>query len=249
MDSDNQKVYCETSTLWILLLLVVFNVLRFVMKFPLRDCANVPSLPLLDLQSLGFCQKRLHASHPSSWILIKLKTCITSHSQDLLTLFLILVRPPPNPYKSNVDYYRGHTKSIYEREPIFKDFARNIPLSQQNLLDSSNLTSLKNNFQRLVASRAGGQKPDPLRPLAVRCFPWQLFLFWHISCIGIFLDLSDQTNDKSSNCPQIQTRNQRSASEALAEKHQRSRSSTPVVLPHIYVYHRYKHEQNWITHN
>ena len=154
-----------------MLLLVVFNVLGFVMKFPLRDCANVPSLPLLDLQSLGFCQKRLHASHPSSWILIKLKTCITSHSQDLLTLFLILVRPPPNPYKSNVDYYRGHTKSIYEREPIFKDFARNIPLSQQNLLDSSNLTSLKNNFQRLVASRAGGQKPDPLRPMAVRCFP------------------------------------------------------------------------------
>ena len=170
-DFDNQKVYCETSTLRILLLLVVCNVMGFVMKFPLRDCANVPSLPLLDLQSLGFCQKRLHASHPSSWILNKLKTSITSHSQDLLTLFLILVRPPPNPYKSNVDYYRGHTKSIYEREPIFKDFARNIPLSQQNLLDSSNLTSLKNNFQRLVASRAGGQKPDPLRPMAVRCFP------------------------------------------------------------------------------
>ena len=82
-DFDNQKVYCETSTLRILLLLVVFNVFWFVMKFPLRDCANVPSLPLLDLQSLGFCQKRLHASHPSSWILIKLKTCITSHSQDL----------------------------------------------------------------------------------------------------------------------------------------------------------------------
>merc|ERR1719394_2393547 len=113
-----------------------------------------------------------------------------------------IIRPPTNPNKSNVDYYRGHTKSIYEREPMFKDFARNIPLSQQNLLDSSNLTSLKNNFQSLVASRAGGQKPDPLRPLA------------------------------------IQTRNHRSASEALAEKHQRSRSSTPVVLPHIYVYHR-----------
>ena len=83
MGSDNQKVYCETCNLRILLLLVVFNVLRFVMKFPLRDCANVPSLPLLDLQSLGFCQKRLHASHPSSWILNKLKTSITSHSQDL----------------------------------------------------------------------------------------------------------------------------------------------------------------------
>ena len=73
----------KPPSLWILLLLVVFNVLRFVMKFPLRDCANVPSLPLLDLQSLGFCQKRLHASHPSSWILNKLKTSITSHSQDL----------------------------------------------------------------------------------------------------------------------------------------------------------------------
>ena len=78
-----KKSIVKPPSLWILLLLVVFNVLRFVMKFPLRDCANVPSLPLLDLQSLGFCQKRLHASHPSSWILNKLKTSITSHSQDL----------------------------------------------------------------------------------------------------------------------------------------------------------------------
>merc|ERR1719394_1443180 len=165
MDFDNQKVYCETSILMILLLLVVFNVLRFVMKFPIT-----------------YQRLRQRSLSPSSGSPI--------------------IRPPTNPNKSNVDYYRGHTKSIYEREPMFKDFARNIPLSQQNLLDSSNLTSLKNNFQSLVASRAGGQKPDPLRPLA------------------------------------IQTRNHRSASEALAEKHQRSRSSTPVVLPHIYVYHR-----------
>merc|ERR1712130_696343 len=33
--------------------------------------------------------------------------------------------PLPTPFKTDIDYYRGKTKSIYEKEPIFKDFARN----------------------------------------------------------------------------------------------------------------------------
>jgi len=36
------------------------------------------------------------------------------------------------PYKSNQDYYKGNVKSVYEKEPVFKDFYRNIPLSESN---------------------------------------------------------------------------------------------------------------------
>ena len=31
-------------------------------------------------------------------------------------------------YKENKDYFRGKTKSIYEREPLFADFVRYIDL-------------------------------------------------------------------------------------------------------------------------
>merc|ERR1712233_115951 len=72
----------------------------------------------------------------------------------------------PTPFKTNIDYYRGKTKSIYEKEPIFKDFARNIPLSQ-SLDDSSNLHVLKRDFQKLVSSRDPVLgRPDPLKPSA-----------------------------------------------------------------------------------
>merc|ERR1711971_590007 len=68
--------------------------------------------------------------------------------------------------KTNIDYYRGKTKSIYEKEPIFRDFARNIPLSQ-SLDDSSSLHSLKRDFQKLVSARDPVLgRPDPLKPSA-----------------------------------------------------------------------------------
>jgi len=72
----------------------------------------------------------------------------------------------PTPFKTNIDYYRGKTKSIYEKEPIFRDFARNIPLSQ-SLDDSSNLHELKRDFQKLVSARDPALgRPDPLKPSA-----------------------------------------------------------------------------------
>ena len=37
------------------------------------------------------------------------------------------------PYHCNMDYYRGKVKSVYEKEPYFKDFVRNIPLSESNV--------------------------------------------------------------------------------------------------------------------
>merc|ERR1712037_443098 len=69
-------------------------------------------------------------------------------------------------FKTNIDYYRGKTKSIYEKEPIFRDFARNIPLSQ-SLDDSSSLHELKRDFQKLVSARDPVLgRPDPLKPSA-----------------------------------------------------------------------------------
>jgi len=112
----------------------------------------------------------------------------------------------PNPYKSNLDYYRGRTKSVYEKESLFKEFARNIPLSQQNLWDNANMSSLKKDFRRMLEIRSLSTKTnpsltDPLRPLTSRTISY------------------------------------RPVSEALGVKHQ-CRSSLPVHLPQIYVYHR-----------
>ena len=249
MYSDNQKVYCETSTLRILLLLVVFNVLRFVMKFPLRDCANVPSLPLLDLQSLGFCQKRLHASHPSSWILNKLKTYITSHSQDLHFSSYCL-DPHRIPTSRTLTTTEATRSQSTRGNRCSRTLRGTFPFPSR-----TSWTAATWPVWRTTSKAWSHQGPVGKSLILWDRWRWDVFPdsfsffgMFHVY-IGFRLDLSDQTIDKSSNCPQIQTRNHRSASEALAEKHQRSRSSTPVVLPHIYVYHRYKHEQNWIKNN
>jgi len=75
--------------------------------------------------------------------------------------------PPPTPYKSNLDYYRGKTKSIYEKEPLFRDFVRNIPLSQANPYDNTNLSSLKNDFKEMLKDKyptGSSGIPDPFTP-------------------------------------------------------------------------------------
>lgn len=74
-----------------------------------------------------------------------------------------------------MDYYRGMTKSVYEKEPIFRDFARNIPLSQGNVYDNTNIAGLKRDFRSILATRnpAGSGAPDPLKPSAGRDTPYQ----------------------------------------------------------------------------
>merc|ERR1712089_32641 len=64
-------------------------------------------------------------------------------------------RNPPSPYKTNQDYYLGKTKSIYEKEPPFKDFVNNIPLSQSNFYDVNNLSRLKRSFQNMLVGKEG----------------------------------------------------------------------------------------------
>merc|ERR1712012_380249 len=80
--------------------------------------------------------------------------------------------PPPvvqhekvSPYHCNIDYYRGKVKSVYEKEPYFKDFVRNIPLSESNMYDMNNLTRLKRRFNSIVCDKWGRDStPDPLKP-------------------------------------------------------------------------------------
>jgi len=68
-------------------------------------------------------------------------------------------------YKSNLDYYRGKTKSVYEKEPMFQDFVNNIPLSERNMYDADNITRIKHRFNNIMQERWGREvTPDPLKP-------------------------------------------------------------------------------------
>jgi len=70
-------------------------------------------------------------------------------------------------YKNNKDYYRGKVKSVYEKEPLFKDFVRNIPLSETNFYESRNLSTLKKRFNFLVQTKHGldaNENYDPFTP-------------------------------------------------------------------------------------
>ena len=67
-----------------------------------------------------------------------------------------------------MDYYRGKVKSLYEKEPCFKDFVRNIPLSESNMYDMNNLSRIKRRFSSIVQDRWGRDStPDPLKPSRV----------------------------------------------------------------------------------
>jgi len=72
------------------------------------------------------------------------------------------------PYKTNQDYYKGKVKSVYEKEPLFKDFYRNIPLSESNFYDSHNLTRIKQRFNNMVQNKTGRDmitaRYDPYTP-------------------------------------------------------------------------------------
>jgi hypothetical protein len=112
-------------------------------------------------------------------------------------------------YKDNSDYYRGKVKSIYEREAMFEDFARNLPLTDLNAFNTADVNRMKNKFAAMVQDRWGRkQLDDPSVPhnTATMTHPWSNYL----------------------------TRPE-PASVVLADKH---RSQTPAPMPRIYVYHR-----------
>ena len=81
---------------------------------------------------------------------------------------MINTGPRYSQYKSNMDYYRGKTKSVYEKEPIFQDFVHNIPLSESNLYDTDNLSKIKHRFNNMMQDKWGrDQTPDPFTPSGV----------------------------------------------------------------------------------
>ena len=83
---------------------------------------------------------------------------------------MIIILRPPTVYKTNQDYYRGKVRSVYEKEPLFKEFVRNIPLSEMNFYEARTMTSLKQRFSNMVTSRHGpdaNNKNDPFIPPGV----------------------------------------------------------------------------------
>ena len=74
----------------------------------------------------------------------------------------------PQIYRTNSDYYRGKVKSVYEKEPLFKDFLRNLTITESNVTENTNLSSLKQRFSNLVQSKRGpSEKYDPFTPTGV----------------------------------------------------------------------------------
>ena len=71
---------------------------------------------------------------------------------------LTIISIKPTPFKTNIDYYRGKTKSIYEKEPMFRDFARNIPLSQVNIKTSKYETM---QIKHLILKKKKSSNQDP----------------------------------------------------------------------------------------
>jgi len=78
------------------------------------------------------------------------------------------IESQPTVYKCNQDYYRGKVASVYEKEPMFKEFVRNIPLTEMNFYEARNMKTLKQRFSSMMTSRHGpdvvNNKNDPFIP-------------------------------------------------------------------------------------
>ena len=62
-------------------------------------------------------------------------------------------------------------RSVYEKEPMFKEFVRNIPLTETNFYEVRTMSSLKQRFSSMMTSRHGpdvSNKNDPFIPPGVR---------------------------------------------------------------------------------
>ena len=72
---------------------------------------------------------------------------------------------------------------MYEKEPLFKDFYRNIPLSESNFYDSHNLTRIKQRFNNMVQNKTGRDmitaRYDPYTPSGVGILAITLMLDYY----------------------------------------------------------------------
>jgi len=119
------------------------------------------------------------------------------------------------------DFYRGKVKSIYEREPLFREFSAKAAAKsadgkgQLNLYNSEQLSSMKSDFKAMVEDkyrRVSFNDPSVGRDAGTKLCPWSNVL--HKASVP--------------------------ASQALGEKHSlRKRESSPFrPLPRVTLYHR-----------
>jgi len=115
-----------------------------------------------------YTESRIHPYPTYTDALLKYSRRLRERSFSPTRNLTIVNTESYSPYKSNMDFYRGRVKSIYEKEPAFKDFYRNIPLSETNFYDNRNITRIKHRFNDLVQGKMGREqinnRYDPYTP-------------------------------------------------------------------------------------
>jgi len=127
-------------------------------------------------------------------------------------------RPPPAPPRVVAsDFYRGKTKSIYEREPLFKDFVQTIPQRYDgpiNIYNTGTLDTIKSDFKDMVAdkwNRSQLKDPSVEMNFGAKAYAWR--------------DMHVKEKIPAS-------------ARIYQDQSSRARATTPTFLPRVYVYHR-----------
>jgi len=127
-------------------------------------------------------------------------------------------RPPPAPARVVAsDFYRGKVKSIYEREPLFKDFCQTIPQrygGQVNIYNTGTLDTIKTDFKAMVEdkwNRAQLKDPSVEMNFGAKVYAWR--------------DMHVKEKVPAS-------------ARIYREQCARPRATTPTYSPRVYVYHR-----------
>lgn len=127
-------------------------------------------------------------------------------------------RPPPAPARVVAsDFYRGKVKSIYEREPLFKDFCQTIPQrygGQVNIYNTGTLDTIKTDFKAMVEdkwNRSQLQDPSVEMNFGAKVYAWR--------------DMHVKEKVPAS-------------ARIYREQCARPRATTPTSSPRVYVYHR-----------
>jgi len=127
-------------------------------------------------------------------------------------------RPPPAPPRVVAsDFYRGKTKSIYEREPLFKDFVQTIPQRYNgpiNIYNTGTLDIIKSDFKDMVAdkwNRSQMKDPSVEMNFGAKAYAWR--------------DMHVKEKIPAS-------------ARIYQDQSSRARATTPTFLPRVYVYHR-----------
>lgn len=127
-------------------------------------------------------------------------------------------RPPPAPPRVVAsDFYRGKTKSIYEREPLFKDFVQTIPQrygGNVNIYNTGTLDTIKTDFKNMVDDKWNrSQMKDPSVEMnyGAKLYAWR--------------DMHQKEKVPASQ-------------RIYRDQSARARATTPTFLPRVYVYHR-----------